>query len=503
VSALLGPLVWALGWALIHSLWQGLAIAALVRVLLAVSEAPRVRFSWAWLGSLAIALSFVATARLELVRVYAQPLHPGPELAAPPGAVDLLLPALVAAWAVGLAIFTTRMALGVAGVARLRTRALAVDAHIEQLCAELAAKLGVTARTRVAASAGVEVPVVLGWLRPVILLPAAMLSRLDGVALEAAIAHELAHVRRHDYLLNLILSAVEALMFHHPCVWWLGSVARREREHACDELVVARVQPHRTYARSLLELEQLRAGGPPSTAAAMALDGTPLLDRVRRLEETAMNQTHDRRRVPSPSLPSWAPLLVTALGLGLALALPACLEHEGDSSDPEAATLVEGRIPPGDESASLDIAWLPEQVAAFAPQIEAAARRHGVDPDLLAVMILLESNGNPDAESPSGARGLLQLMPATAEHIARERALSEHEVERLWDPDYNLDLGAWHLAQLLDHWGEIELAAAAYNGGSKLVERWTAGDAELSPETEAYKRNVSRLWAARHEAEAP
>src|SRR5690606_1081935 len=150
--------------------------------------------------------------------------------------------------------------LGFVGVARLRARAQAVDAEIQALGQALAARLSLARAVAIGQCEGLEVPAVIGWLRPLILLPIGLVNRLDRVALEAAIAHELAHVRRGDYLLNAIATAIEAVFFHHPCVRWLADVARREREHACDDLVVAHVQSPRRYARSLLMLEQLCAG---------------------------------------------------------------------------------------------------------------------------------------------------------------------------------------------------------------------------------------------------
>jgi soluble lytic murein transglycosylase-like protein len=143
---------------------------------------------------------------------------------------------------------------------------------------------------------------------------------------------------------------------------------------------------------------------------------------------------------------------------------------------------------------------LPSEVQALAPELEAAARRHGVDPDLLAIVVLVESGGDPSARSPMGARGLMQLMPKTAAKIAEERGLSDHDEARLDDPDYNLDLGAYFLAHQLDQWGSVELAAAAYNGGERAVERWLAGEGELSDETTRYKALVEALWQERHAA---
>jgi uncharacterized protein involved in exopolysaccharide biosynthesis len=128
-------------------------------------------------------------------------------------------------------------------------------------------------------SALVEVPLVIGWLRPVILLPASALSGLTPDQLEAILAHELAHVRRCDYLVNAFQNVVETLMFYHPAVWWISSCIREEREQCCDDLVVSACGNRVTYARALLFLEEAR--GLPRLA--LAANGGSLIYRVRRL----------------------------------------------------------------------------------------------------------------------------------------------------------------------------------------------------------------------------
>jgi beta-lactamase regulating signal transducer with metallopeptidase domain len=128
-------------------------------------------------------------------------------------------------------------------------------------------------------SALVEVPMVVGWLRPVILLPASALSGLSPDQLEAILAHELAHVHRHDYLVNAFQNLVETLMFYHPAVWWISRCIREEREHCCDDLVVRVCGDRVIYVRALVALEEAR--GLPRLA--LAATGGSLLHRVRRL----------------------------------------------------------------------------------------------------------------------------------------------------------------------------------------------------------------------------
>jgi TonB family protein len=123
---------------------------------------------------------------------------------------------------------------------------------------------------------------VIGWLRPIILLPASALAGLSPVDLDAILAHELAHVRRGDYLVNLIQCVVEVLLFYHPAVWWVSGQIRREREHCCDDLAASLSPDRVTYARALASLEELRGEAP---RLAMAAGGADLLQRIRRLVE--------------------------------------------------------------------------------------------------------------------------------------------------------------------------------------------------------------------------
>src|SRR4029077_10699398 len=101
----------------------------------------------------------------------------------------------------------------------------------------------------------VDVPTVVGWLRPAILLPIAALAALSPAQVEAILAHERAHIRRHDCAMNVLQTIAETLLFYHPAVWWLSKRIRVEREHCCDDVAIAVCGDPVGYAQALAELE--------------------------------------------------------------------------------------------------------------------------------------------------------------------------------------------------------------------------------------------------------
>jgi len=307
----------ALGWALIHFTWQGtlvaLSLAGVLRILrgsstnaryaaacvalLLMSSLPLVTITIISLSTPGKTASgsppqFVAQPASEPQPVEIEPTivptradiasaSPRPWLLNRPVNITPLLPWMILLWMLGVVFFSLRMVGGWLYTQRLKsygTRPL--EEGWEQTLRRLCDRLRAPRSARLLESAMVKVPMVIGWLRPVILLPAGALTGLSPQQLEAIIAHELAHIRRHDYLINLLQAVVETLLFYHPAVWWVSRRIRQEREHCCDDLAVAVCGDALTYARALLEMEQLRAAGPQ---LAMAANGGLLMNRIRRL----------------------------------------------------------------------------------------------------------------------------------------------------------------------------------------------------------------------------
>ncbi len=134
----------------------------------------------------------------------------------------------------------------------------------------------------------IQVPTVIGWLRPVVLFPVGALAGVPSEHIEALLAHELAHIRRHDYLINILQSIAEATLFYHPAVWWISRNIRTERENCCDDIAVAITGDPLTYAQALTNLESHR---PAHLTPALAANGGSLKQRIARLLGVTSHRT--------------------------------------------------------------------------------------------------------------------------------------------------------------------------------------------------------------------
>ena len=294
------PVVPVLAWTLVHFLWQGAVIALLawaamrvcassasrrygvgVAALAAMVLAPLVTFTILAAPARAITSGHVLQTpnTSALAPVTTAPGLPVAELVSTTsGTASWMLAALVIVWMTGVLIFAVRLLGGWMVARRLARRAVRpAAAHIQALAERMATRLAVRRAVRIVESSAVAVPVLVGWIAPVVVLPVAALVGLSPVQIEALIAHELAHVRRHDYLVNVLQALVEVVLFYHPAVWWMSRRIRAERELCCDDLAVG-VCDRLVYATALTDLAELVG---PRLALA-ATDGD-LVSRVRRI----------------------------------------------------------------------------------------------------------------------------------------------------------------------------------------------------------------------------
>ncbi|MEM7414810.1 MAG: M56 family metallopeptidase [Gemmatimonadota bacterium] len=194
-----------------------------------------------------------------------------------------LLAVLAVGWLVGVVWRLAALGHALLNVRRLRARAHSgVHPRWHQSLHRVRSRMGVHMSPELAISEDIDGPVLVGWLRPAILLPPEPHDQLADTEVDAVLAHELAHVRRGDYLVNVVQMAVEALLFHHPVVYWMGERIRDEREYCSDD-AARRAMPGAlsSYLRALVTLEALRVE--PVPQPAMGVNGRSLLDRIKRL----------------------------------------------------------------------------------------------------------------------------------------------------------------------------------------------------------------------------
>jgi TonB family protein len=305
------PLIQSLGWTLLHFLWQGAAIGlgyATLRLIVPASQAEaRYHAGLAALALMAICppltLSIVYPHIVSAAVAGADPaalaaITAGASAIVEPGtafALDRVLPWLVLSWVLGVSIMAWRALRQWQSLERI-ARHCTPDSDLERMLASLAKRFGLARSIRVLVSARIDTPTLVGWLKPVILLPTAVALGFPRHQVELILAHELGHLRRYDHLVNLAQAVLETLLFYHPVVHWISREVRNEREVCCDRLVLrmTRGEP-REYAQTLASLEELRLAAPQ---LAVAATGGVLLDRVRRIVD-----------MPAPRLAAPRPML--------------------------------------------------------------------------------------------------------------------------------------------------------------------------------------------------
>jgi uncharacterized protein (TIGR03435 family) len=301
------PWVERLGMTLLHFLWQGLCIAILyaaARRIVARTSSPQTRYLFAC-GALA-AMMAAPLVTWELMRPSDASAEAMYRIRSTPAAAvatagttttptltdsfratvssvhsEQFLSWVVMVWLAGAVAFWARLVGGWMVTARMRSMLVRrAPPEWQERFRQLGTQIGLSRPVRLLVSALVQVPTVVGWLRPMVLVPVGALGGLPGEHLEALLLHELAHIRRQDYLVNILQSVAESLLFYHPAVWWVSGHIRAERELCCDDLAVSISGDALTYARALAQLESYR---PAHLSAAMAANGGSLANRIARL----------------------------------------------------------------------------------------------------------------------------------------------------------------------------------------------------------------------------
>jgi len=285
-------LVSAIGWALLHFVWQGALVGCVTALALTVlrNSSPERRYAAACAGLLACLAWPLASLLLSLQAgpdaTRAGLDLPGGVAGVAQGAAGGLLAWLqnhlawiVVLWAACACALALRMALGLVWIGRAGG-ASAADPAWQARLSRMAEHFGLGREVRLRIVDNLASPITAGWWRPVVLVPAALVSGMSPTLLEALLAHELGHIKRHDYLVNLLQNVIETLLYYHPAVWWISHRIRFEREQIADDFAARQLGDARRLALALSELERLQFSG---HHLAQAANGGDLMARIRRL----------------------------------------------------------------------------------------------------------------------------------------------------------------------------------------------------------------------------
>jgi TonB family protein len=280
----------ALGWCLLHFVWQAAVIGAAYALVRAVLPRGNPRYLAAMLALVAMAACPIATAVHEFslaeapvgladVMVTAAPVAAHAVTAMPTwqSMLGALLPWLVLAWAVGAGVLGARVYRQWRGLRRMLAAAEQLP-EWQARARQFAERLGLRRIVPVLASVRVATPTLVGWVKPAVVLPLAVLARMPAAQIDLVLAHELAHLKRLDHVANLFQVVLETLFFYHPAVHWISREARNERELCCDALAL-RVTggERRDFVAALANLEEFRAG---RVELALAATGGVLAERA-------------------------------------------------------------------------------------------------------------------------------------------------------------------------------------------------------------------------------
>ncbi|CAH0996291.1 hypothetical protein EMA8858_02422 [Emticicia aquatica] len=293
----------ALGWTLIHSIWQGVAILLIFSIIFYFFKPSSTRY---WIGLGALGLQFLSaivtfsiiyqpvskTANFGSNASFTHFLNQTSQLSFKPNELSFLqktelflqanLDLFVTFWFIGTSLLLFRLMIGFVYVQQLKTQKnVAVTVDIQKLMDNLLKKVQMPVSIKLLESAMATVPMTIGWIKPVILLPVGIASGLTVKQLEAILAHELAHIKRYDYLVNIFQNVVEILFFFHPATWFISGKVRDERENCCDDFAVEICGDSMILAKALTQVASYQQQ--PRLAMAFGAKRQTFMDRIKRI----------------------------------------------------------------------------------------------------------------------------------------------------------------------------------------------------------------------------
>ncbi len=284
------PLAKTLGWTLVHSLWQILAVTLVYFLVVIFTKKASTRY---WSGMTLLLFQFIASGiTFFIISEFSSSEKTFGGVALAPkmlNSVQLMLsflqtnlPLVVGIWVLGCAILFSRLILGYLWVNQLKNSPKnQFDERLTQILSDIKQKMNITKTVQVKVSRMVSLPMIMGVLKPVILIPASLVSGFSQEQLETILAHELAHLKRHDFLLNGLQSVLDVIYFFHPAMWLLSAQIRKERENCCDDLALEVSGSKLLLAKTLVQLQETTYT--PKLAMAFGKKSYSLLERVQRI----------------------------------------------------------------------------------------------------------------------------------------------------------------------------------------------------------------------------
>jgi len=425
----------SIGWAVVHFLWQGVVIGSLAFLVLTGLQrrTASARYAVALFALAGCAGAFLVTLAIELNGRIAPPLVIGTgsgtsivtEFASP----SRLMNIIAYIWVVGTAMLGVRVF--VQWLLGQRLKSLQVsqpDQRWLDIFTSLTRELGVAKTPRFLQSAIAEVPMVVGFVSPVVLVPVSTFTSLTPEQLKAVLAHELWHIRRGDHWVNAMQIAIETILFFHPAVWWLSSQVRIERENCCDDAAVRSAGNPRVLAEALTRLETLRIHIP---STALSSNGGPLMNRIARMIGAPTNR----------SGPGWLP--AAALGAGMLVLSAVGISHAAMATPPSDVSIVEALRVASSNMSDQDARALYGTLAYKGSEAEARA-----------LAMLAKASAQIDAEAAAGKL-------TTPEATARKEAVRTR-IERQQQIAFDVDVLGKTSAQ-----ARLDMTAAMFQADVK------------------------------------
>lgn len=337
-----------MGWTLLHTLWQAPLLLLFLNLFLrAVPRDSKLRYAAATATMVLLLASAMATFMMVMpqndgvVEISTQRFDNASDMSATISSAALPyldqaiawlnqhMAGIMRLWLIGALFFLARIAAGFYFIDRIRRNAIPVSEYWTQRLQEIAVTINLH-RAIQFAEAHIDVPVVVGFAKPMILFPTGLMAGLSVAQVEAILIHELSHIKRYDFIVNIFQSIMESLFFFNPFAWMISAKMREEREHCCDDMVLATGAAPLLYAQTLAQLEEARVSVP--LGLALAGDKNQLLQRIKRIMEKSITKNPGRGRL----------LPIALLVLGLACMSWLTIQNsapEKETEEPDQATL--------------------------------------------------------------------------------------------------------------------------------------------------------------------